>query len=112
MSHENIIYKNSCAKWVNKLSGEVLYLDEGYDLNKYNPNWFKIPEDALYATYSDNTVRSDVILFWRNPTKQDKNICFDPVLPEKGWFSGGSRSLNEFLTTSSYKGKIVWSKFK
>ena len=112
MDFEEIIYKNSCSKWVNKLNGEVIYLDNGYDFGLYNPNWFKIPADALYGTYSDNNVRSDVFLFWKNPTRDDRKICFDPTLPEKGWFSGGSPSIEEFLTESTYKGKIVWSLFK
>lgn len=112
MNFEETIYRNSCSKWVNKLSGEVIYLDNEYDFGAHNPSWFKIPEGAFYATYSDNSVRSDVFLFWKNPSSDDMNICFDPKLPDKGWFRGGSSSLKEFLTAGTYKGKIVWSLFK
>lgn len=112
MSHEDIIYKNSCAKWVNKLTGEVIYLDVDYDFGLHNPNWFKIPEDALYGTYSNNSIRSDVFLFWKNPTKDDKKICFNPKLPDGGWFATGESSIEQHITEGTYKGKIVWSLFK
>ena len=109
MSHEDIIYKNTCSKWVNKLTGEVIYMDGCSAFGLHNPNWVLMPKGAMYATYSNNEVRSDVTLFWRDCDRG--NNVFDPKLPEKGWFKS-AESLRTFLTEGTYKGKIVWSLFK
>lgn len=102
----DIIYKNTCAKWVNKLSGEIIYLDHWVNLGDHNNNWFLLPSDAQCATYSNNEVRSDVLLFW----KFEKNEWFIMNQKSKEWFTNGD--INDFLTTGTYKGKIIWSLFK
>lgn len=104
--NEDIIYKNTCAKWVNKITGELLYLDNGIDIGLYNKEWFLLPIDAQYATYSNNNVRSDVFLFW----KYEDGLWFTMNQQSKEWFC--NQKLYDFLTDGTYKGKIVWSLFK
>lgn len=103
---DSIIYKNTCAKWLNKITGEVIYLDRGIDFNKHNRSWFLIPKDAEHATYSNNEIRSDVLLFW----KYEDDKWYTMNQQSKEWFS--NNKLPEFLSTGTYKGKIIWSLFK
>ena len=113
MKTEDILYKQECNKWLNKKTGDVVYLDVGYDFGKHNQDWFKIPNGATIATYSNNDIRSDVILFWRGDEfRGNGGNCFDPNIQEKGWFASGAPNIYTFLTTGTYKGKIIWSVFK
>ena len=113
MPIKEVLYKQTCDRWLHKETGNIVYLDSGYDFGTNNLDWFKIPNDATIATYSDNGVRSDVLLFWRDDKfRANEGNCFDPKYPVKGWFVSGALSIEDFLTHGTYKGKIIWSLFK
>lgn len=113
MGVKEILYKQSSEKWVNKKTGDLVYLDVGYDFGKHNNDWFKVPDGATIATYSENGIRSDVFLFWRDDEfRKNGGNCFNPKNQEGGWFASGSSSIEEFLTSVTYKGRIVWSLFE
>lgn len=103
------------SKWLNKLTGEVVYIPLGIDFGCLNKNWFEIPDGAIYATYSNNKVRSDVLLFWKDTVniydRSENKIMYDPT-GSCEWTVSGSNDITDFLENSSYKGEIIWSLYK
>lgn len=106
MNIDKTIYKITCAKWLNKINGDVVYLDDGFNFGENNPNWFLIPNDATCATYTNNEIRSDVLLFWK--FEDDRWYLMNQQ--SKEWFI--NVTLHEAMTNGTYKGKIIWSLFK
>ena len=109
MNTDDVIFKLVCAKWLNKFTGEVLYVGTGINIGNHNPHWVEIPQGAELATYSDNSVRSDVLLFWKDVNTQPKH--FDRKSSKPDWVRS-TGSLTQFLTEDTYKGKIIWALFK
>lgn len=106
MTIEKEIYKLTCDKWLNKISGDIVYVDNGYDFGKNNQDWFLIPSDATCATYTNNNIRSDVLLFW----KHEYGKWYIMNQQSKEWFTNGT--LYDSMTKGTYTGKIIWSLYK
>lgn len=73
-------------------------------------DWIEIPEDAETATHS-NALHGEHILFWKEVYKKylgTFDFCFNPKLGGD-WFRGGD-SLNEYIESKSYQGKIIWQR--
>lgn len=107
MNIDQYVFKNTCNKWLNKKNGDIIFLGKEIVFDANNPDWVLIPNDAQFATYSDNKVRSDVLMFWK--LDGERWYCLNQQ--SKEWFKNGN-TLKSFLTEGTYQGKIIWSLWK